>query len=215
VPAFERPGRREAAIAHRVIGFLIKINGGIAFNAYGFLKPGAKRWRRPRTIGNGLKNVLRSTSAASSWSAWTAAFARLLGELGWIEQAHRRDRVSLGAPRRAAAPRSKAMIRTGLRTPRPSRARYREEMDMKTNIKIAAAAVGGLVLGAGLSSGIGIASGVLHAQGTAPYYEVAEINVRDQAGYEKSGVDKVRAGIKASGGKLFQNLASDEPSHRG
>jgi len=61
---------------------------------------------------------------------------------------------------------------------------------MKTNIKIAAAAIGGLVLGAGLSGGIGIAPGVLHAQGTAPYYEVTEITVKDQAGYEKSGVDK-------------------------
>jgi uncharacterized protein (DUF1330 family) len=75
-------------------------------------------------------------------------------------------------------------------------------MDRKTNIKIAAAAVGGLVLGAGLSGGIGIAPGVSHAQGTAPYYEVAEINVKDQAGYEASGVDKVRAGIKANGGKV-------------
>ena len=70
---------------------------------------------------------------------------------------------------------------------------------MKTNIKIAAAAIGGLVLGAGLSGGIGIAPGVLHAQGTAPYYEVTEINVKDQAGYEKSGVDKVRDAIKANG----------------
>jgi uncharacterized protein (DUF1330 family) len=77
------------------------------------------------------------------------------------------------------------------------------EIDMKTNIKIAAAAIGGLVLGAGLSGGIGIAPGVLHAQGTAPYYDVVEINVKDQAGYEKSGVDKVRAAIKASGGKLL------------
>ena len=74
---------------------------------------------------------------------------------------------------------------------------------MQTNIKIAAAAIGGLVLGAGLSGGIGIAPGVLHAQGTAPYYEVAEINVKDQAGYEKSGVDKVRDAIKANGGKVI------------
>ena len=74
---------------------------------------------------------------------------------------------------------------------------------MKTNIKIAAAAIGGLVLGAGLSGGIGIAPGVLHAQGTAPYYEVTEINVKDQAGYEKSGVDKVRDAIKANGGKVI------------
>jgi hypothetical protein len=76
-------------------------------------------------------------------------------------------------------------------------------MRMKTNIKIAAAAIGGLVLGAGLSGGIGIAPGVLHAQGTAPYYEVTEITVKDQAGYEKSGVDKVRDATKAIGGKLI------------
>jgi len=73
---------------------------------------------------------------------------------------------------------------------------------MKTNIKIAAAAIGGLVLGASLSGGIGIVPGVLHAQGMAPYYEVAEINVKDQANYEKSGVDKVRDSIKANGGKV-------------
>jgi hypothetical protein len=74
-------------------------------------------------------------------------------------------------------------------------------MDMKTNIKIAAAAIGGLVLGAGLSGGFGIAPGVLHAQGTTPYYEVAEINVKDQAGYEKSGVERVLDAIKSNGGK--------------
>jgi uncharacterized protein (DUF1330 family) len=76
-------------------------------------------------------------------------------------------------------------------------------MGMKANIKIAAAASGGLVLGACLSGGIGIAPDVLHAQGTAPYYEVAEVNVKDQAGYEKSGVDKVRDAIKANGGKVI------------
>jgi uncharacterized protein (DUF1330 family) len=75
-------------------------------------------------------------------------------------------------------------------------------MDVKTNIKIAAAAFSGLVLGAGLS-GIGITPGVLHAQGAAPYYDVAEINVTDKAGYEASGVDKVRDSIKANGGKVI------------
>jgi uncharacterized protein (DUF1330 family) len=75
-------------------------------------------------------------------------------------------------------------------------------MDMKTNIKIAAAAVGGLVLGACLSGGVGIAPGVLHAQGTAPYYEVVEINVTDEAGYETSGVDKVRDAVEANAGKF-------------
>ena len=86
---------------------------------------------------------------------------------------------------------------------------------MKTNIKIAAAAIGGLVLGAGLSGGIGIAPGVLHAQGTAPYYDVAEINVKDQAGYEKSGVDKVRDAIKANGGKLIAGGNNKSHSNMG
>ena len=70
---------------------------------------------------------------------------------------------------------------------------------MKTNIKIAVAGIGGLVLGAVLSGGIG----VLYAQGTTPYYEVAEINVKDQAGYEASGVDKIRDALKTNGGKVI------------
>ena len=37
----------------------------------------------------------------------------------------------------------------------------------------------------------------------APYFEVAAINVTDQAGYEASGVDKVRDAIQAAGGKLI------------
>ena len=57
-------------------------------------------------------------------------------------------------------------------------------------------AVGSFALGVGAGS-------VLHAQGTAPYYEVAEINVKYEAGYESSGVDKVREAIKASGGKVI------------
>jgi len=64
------------------------------------------------------------------------------------------------------------------------------------NTTIAAAIVGSFALGVGAAS-------VLHAQGTAPYYEVAEINVKDQAAYEASGVDKVREGIKAAGGKVI------------
>ena len=76
-------------------------------------------------------------------------------------------------------------------------------MGMKVDFKIATAAIAGLLVGSGLSTGIGIAPGVLHAQGTAAYYEVAEINVKDQAGYEKSGVDKVREDIKAGGGKVI------------
>jgi uncharacterized protein (DUF1330 family) len=61
---------------------------------------------------------------------------------------------------------------------------------------IVATAIGGFALGIGAAS-------MLQAQGTAPYYEVAEVNVKDQAGYEKSGVDKVRQALKAYGGKVI------------
>ena len=44
---------------------------------------------------------------------------------------------------------------------------------------------------------------VLNAQSNAPYFEVAAVNVTDKAGYEASGVDKVRDAIKAGGGKLI------------
>jgi uncharacterized protein (DUF1330 family) len=44
---------------------------------------------------------------------------------------------------------------------------------------------------------------VLNAQSNAPYFEVAAINVTDHAGYEASGVDKVREAVKAGGGKLI------------
>jgi uncharacterized protein (DUF1330 family) len=67
---------------------------------------------------------------------------------------------------------------------------------MKSSHKIAVGVIGSFVLGVGAAS-------LLHAQGSAPYYEVAEINVKDQAGYEKSGVDKVRDGIMANGGKVI------------
>src|SRR5579863_8005753 len=48
-----------------------------------------------------------------------------------------------------------------------------------------------------------VAVSALNAQSNAPYFEVAAINVTDQAGYEASGVDKVRDAIKAGGGKLI------------
>jgi uncharacterized protein (DUF1330 family) len=76
-------------------------------------------------------------------------------------------------------------------------------MGMKIDFKIAITAICGLLVGSGLSGRIGIAPSILHAQSSAPYYEVAEINVKDQAGYEKSGVDKVRDAIKANGGKVI------------
>ena len=67
---------------------------------------------------------------------------------------------------------------------------------MKTNYKIAAAAIGSFVLGVGAAS-------VLHAQGTAPYYGVAEINVKDESGYKTDFLPKAQEMIKAGGGKLI------------
>jgi hypothetical protein len=49
-----------------------------------------------------------------------------------------------------------------------------------------------------LSSALALAARARHG----PYNEVAEINVTDLANYEKSGVDKMRDGIKANGGKV-------------
>jgi hypothetical protein len=48
-----------------------------------------------------------------------------------------------------------------------------------------------------------VAVSALHAQSNAPYHQVEGINVTDQAGYEASGVDKVRDAIKAAGGKVI------------
>src|ERR1700722_3241964 len=76
-------------------------------------------------------------------------------------------------------------------------------MGMKIDFKIEITAICGLLVGSGLPGRTGIAPSILHAQSSAPYYEVAEINVKDQAGYEKSGVDKVRDAIKAGGGKII------------
>jgi uncharacterized protein (DUF1330 family) len=58
-----------------------------------------------------------------------------------------------------------------------------------------------LLVTAGIAIGVG-ANAVL-AQSSAPYYEVAEINVIDQPNYEASGVVPLRDQIKASGAKLI------------
>ena len=54
----------------------------------------------------------------------------------------------------------------------------------------------GIVVGAGAIT-------ALHAQNNAPYYLVAEINVKDKTAYEASGVDKVRDGMMNDGAKLI------------
>ena len=51
--------------------------------------------------------------------------------------------------------------------------------------------------------GIGFGANAVLAQNTAPFFQIAEINVKDQAAYEASGVDKVREGLMAEGGKLI------------
>ena len=58
-----------------------------------------------------------------------------------------------------------------------------------------------LLVSAGILIGVG-ANAVL-AQNNAPSYMVAEINVKDQATYEASGVVQLREQIKAGGGKLI------------
>ena len=58
-----------------------------------------------------------------------------------------------------------------------------------------------LLVSAGILIGVG-ANAVL-AQNNAPSYMVAEINVKDQAVYEASGVVELRDKIKAAGGKLI------------
>jgi uncharacterized protein (DUF1330 family) len=64
-------------------------------------------------------------------------------------------------------------------------------------IKTALLMTMGIVIGAGTIS-------VLHAQTNAPYFLVAEVNIKDQTGYEASGVDKVREAITGlRGGKLI------------
>jgi uncharacterized protein (DUF1330 family) len=69
-------------------------------------------------------------------------------------------------------------------------------MAMKANHKIAAAVVGSFVLGLGAAS-------VLHAQAKPPAYVFAEINVKDQDGYNKDFLPKAQANIKEFGGKYL------------
>ena len=67
---------------------------------------------------------------------------------------------------------------------------------MKSNYKIAAAAIASFVLGVGAVS-------VLHAQAKLPAYVVAEIDVKDQDGYTKDFLPKAQANIKESGGNYL------------
>jgi uncharacterized protein (DUF1330 family) len=50
---------------------------------------------------------------------------------------------------------------------------------------------------------VGAGGATLYADTGTPSIQVSEIAVTDQAGYEASGVDKVRETIKANGGKLI------------
>ena len=61
----------------------------------------------------------------------------------------------------------------------------------------------------------------VHAEDNVPYYEVAEINVKDQKGYEGSGVGAVREAHQAAGCKTIaggnnkaQGLIGNSPQNR-
>ncbi len=67
---------------------------------------------------------------------------------------------------------------------------------MKSNYKIAAAVIGGFVLGLGAAS-------VLHAQAKPLAYAFAEIDVKEEDGYKKDFLPKAQANIKEFGGKYI------------
>jgi len=82
------------------------------------------------------------------------------------------------------------------------------------NYKIAAALIGSFVLGAGAVS-------VLHAQGHAPTYVVAMVNVKDQDAYAKQFLPKVMPAIKENGGEYLAggmnkttSFAGQQPPNR-
>ena len=82
------------------------------------------------------------------------------------------------------------------------------------NYKIAAALIGSFVLGAGIAS-------VLHAQGSAPIYLVAMVNVKDQDAYAKQFLPKVMPAIKENGGEYLAggmnkttSFAGEQPPNR-
>lgn len=79
---------------------------------------------------------------------------------------------------------------------------------MKSNYKITAAVIGSFALGVGAAS-------VLHAQGAAPVYGVAEINVRDEDGYKKEFLSKAQELIKEAGGKYLAGGFNKTTSYTG
>jgi uncharacterized protein (DUF1330 family) len=132
---------------------------------------------------------LGASREVGSWHCQIPSWPSIVRQLSrWQSETKYRRWVFCRRPSDGAANFDRA------RAPRISRTQLREEMKMR-NYKIAAAVIGSFVLGVGTASVL--------AQGTAPHYEVAEINVKDQTGYEASGVDKVRDAIKANGGKFI------------
>jgi uncharacterized protein (DUF1330 family) len=67
---------------------------------------------------------------------------------------------------------------------------------MKSSYKIGAAVIGSFVLGVGAAS-------VLHAQTKPSGFVLAEIDIKDQDGYNKDYLPKAQANIKESGGKYI------------
>jgi uncharacterized protein (DUF1330 family) len=85
---------------------------------------------------------------------------------------------------------------------------------MKINYKITLPVIGSFALGAGAAS-------VLHAQGHAPTYVVAMVNVKDQEAYSKQFLPRVMPAIKENGGEYLAggmnktiSFAGEQPPNR-
>jgi len=85
---------------------------------------------------------------------------------------------------------------------------------MHYKLKMTAAIVGSFLLGAG-------AIQALHAQAKPPAFVVAEINVKDRAGFEDNFLKSTKADISQHGGKYLAggydktlSLVGAEPPHR-
>jgi uncharacterized protein (DUF1330 family) len=85
---------------------------------------------------------------------------------------------------------------------------------MKSKYKIAAALIGSFVMGAGVAT-------VLHAQGHAPTYVVAMVNVKDQEATLRAFCQRVMPAIKENGGEYLaggmnktMSFAGEQPPNR-
>jgi uncharacterized protein (DUF1330 family) len=85
---------------------------------------------------------------------------------------------------------------------------------MKSALKVTVAVACGLLVGAGTVQ-------LLHAQSKPPAYVVAEVNVKDRAGYEENFLKSTKTDISQHGGKYLAggydktlSLVGAEPPNR-